>query len=784
LLKNRIALESSVPQHHAHTGLQFMKLSHLKTTPAATDPETVQARWICVFLALAVFAVFGQAAHFEFVNYDDAQNVYENPVVTKGLSVEAAGWAFTHAQLSSWVPLTTLSHMLDCQLFALDAGEHHLVNVVLHAANVVLLFLVVRQLTGSLWRSAFVAALFAFHPLRSESVAWVSERKDVLSGFFFLLSVGAYVRWVRQRSCAGHVGLVLLFALGLLAKSMVATLPFVLLLLDYWPLRRWGNANQVAGLVREKIPLFVLSAGACLAAVLAPGLLVTASRRLPLLERVGNAVVSYAVYVEQMFFPVGLATPYPIPSAGQPAWKIGLASLLLAGITTGAVAFRKSRPWLLTGWLWYLGMLFPVIGLLQISPDAAHADRYTYLPEIGLAIGATWALADWCGSLKRARATLGGLMIGVISGLCICGYVQTSYWHDDESLWLRALACTSGNYVAHYNLGNALVKHGELDEAVAQFQKSVEIQPDLFKPHYNLANALFKQGRFDDAIIQYRKALEIEPDNVEALNNLGNALAMTGADAKAIAEYQKAVALQPNYSDARCDLGHVLLKLGRLDEAVAQFQQAVAIKPDDPDLRNDLGKSLLMKNDFDGAMSCFEKTTPMSPDPLVRWRLVGDNFLKQEDWDAAIICYRQAISIDPHSANTCANLGMACFQKGEAREAIESWEKSLAINPDQLTVENNLAWLLATTSDPALRNGTRAVALAVQANESGGGGNPVILHTLAVAYAAQGSYGQAATTARRALQLALDQKRSALAATLQKEITDYETHPAPGSSRP
>ncbi len=792
-----------------------MKLSHLKTTPGATDPAAVQARWICLFLALAVFAVFGQTAHFEFVNYDDVKNVYENPVVTNGLSADSIGWAFTHPQISSWVPLTTLSHMLDCQLFGLDAGKHHLVNVLLHAANVVLLFLVLRQLTGSLWRSAFVAALFGIHPLRAESVAWVSERKDVLSGIFFLLAVGAYVRWVRSRSRAGYIGLALLFALGLLAKSMVATLPFVLLLLDYWPLGRWGNARQAAGLVREKIPLFVLSVGSCVAAVLAPGLVVTDAHRVPLLERVANAVVSYAIYVRQMLFPIGLATPYPIASAGQPVWEVGLALLVLAGITAGVLAFRKSRPWLLTGWLWYVGMLVPVIGLLQISPDAAHADRYTYLPEIGLAVMATWVGADWCAGLKLARGALGGMMIGVIAVLAICGSVQTSYWRGNESLWKRALACTSSNYVAHYNLadalfkkgrideailhyrsaleiqpnsveahfnlGNALVKHGELDEAIAQFQRSMEIQPDLVKPHYNLGNALFTQGRMEDAIVQYRKTLEIEPDNVEALNNLGNALAMKGADAEAIAQYQKALALQPNYSDAHSDLGHVLLKLGRLDEAVAQFRQAVAAKADDPDLQNDLGRSLLLENDFDGAMACFEKTTPLSPEPAVRWRSVGDNFLKQEDWDAAIPCYHQAIKIDPHSANACANLGLACFQKGDAREAIDAWEKSLAINPDQPTVQNNLAWLLATASDPALRNGTRAVALASEASQSSGGGNPVILHTLAVAYAAQGNYGPAAATAGRALALALEQKRDALAATLQKEIADYEGHPAPGN---
>jgi superkiller protein 3 len=440
------------------------------------------------------------------------------------------------------------------------------------------------------------------------------------------------------------------------------------------------------------------------------------------------------------------------------------------------MVWRKKRPCLLTGWLWYVGMLVPVIGIIQISPDAAHADRYTYLPGIGLAMAVAWAVGDGSAGWKHWRLAWGGLMIAAVGALAVCAYIQTSYWKDNESLWTRALACTSGNYVAQYNLGNALVKQGKLDDAIAHFQRSLEIQPGLAQPRYNLANALFKQGRLDEAIVQYRKSLEIEPENAEVLNNLGNALAMKGADDAAIAQYEKALDLQPGYSDAHYDLGQVLLKQGKLDDAIAQFRQAVGIKPEDAEVRNGLGKALLLKGDFDGAMACLEETNQMSADPLARWRKLGNDFLEKEDWEPAIVCYRQALKINPRSAEACADLGMAFYKKGATREAIDSWQQALEIDPGQLNVQNNLAWLLATAPDPSLRDGTKAVALATQASQLSGGGNPVILHTLAVAYAAAGNYRLAADTARRALELAAGQKQDALAATLQKEIKLYEAN--------
>ncbi|MGD1083253.1 MAG: tetratricopeptide repeat protein, partial [Verrucomicrobiota bacterium] len=691
----------------------------------------------------------------------------------KGLSVQAVGWAFTHTQVANWIPLTTLSHILDCQLFGLWAGGHHLVNVLLHTANAVLLFLVLRRMTGSLWRSAFAAAVFAIHPLRAESVAWVSERKDVLSGLFFMLTLWAYVRFAEKKNCAirrgrkFYYGLTLVFfALGLMAKGMVATLPFVLLLLDWWPLGRmrgmenlefrmqngeggkqkWDRGEEGServgfwGLVREKIPLFAIGAGACVATALAPGLVVGRGHALPLVERAGNALVSYGVYLWQMVFPAGLAIPYPYPPNGPPPWKVCAAFAVLAAISTVAVACREKRPWLLTGWLWYLGMLAPVIGIIQISPDAAHADRYTYLPQIGLALAGTWAAAEWGARWRHRREIFGALAPAVVGALMVFAYIQTSYWKEGGTLWKRALDRTSGNSVAHNNLGYVLDKRGALEEAIRQFQQALAITPDYGQAHYNLGVALLKQGDTDGGISEFHKALQTAP----------------------------------GYMEAHFDLGSALVLKGDLDEAAAQYRRALEIEPDYAAADYSLGKIFLLKGDLEQGLGWLEKTTTGNPDPLTKWYNFGNEFLEDRDWQCAIVCFEQAIKIAPRSADAYANLGVAFLQKGETREAMQAWQKALEINADQLYVLNNLAWLLATSTDASLRNGAKAVALAQQAEHLSGGGNPAILRTLAAAYAETGSNALATTTAGRALGLAVAQKNDALAATLREEIHLYE----------
>ena len=415
--------------------------------------ERWQVAGLSLFLAAITVVVFGQTAGFGFINYDDNAYLYENPVVARGLTLKGFAWAFTYGKIGHWHPLTWLTHMADCQFYGLHPGGHHVTNVLLHTATAILLFLVLRQMTGFLWRSAFVAGVFAVHPLRAESVAWLSERKDVLSGLFFMLTLWAYVRYARQPSGRRYAAVALLLGLGLLCKNMLVTLPFVLLLLDWWPLLRFKAGATFGGLVKEKIPLFLLSAASCVATSLVPEKVFHADR-VRFAERLANAMVSYVTYLRQMVLPEGLAIPYLFPPDGFPFWNIALTVALLVVITLVALVCRQKRPYLMVGWFWFVGMLIPAIGLVQIS-YYAHADRYTYLPGIGLALAGTWAVGDWSARWRNRRAVLGSLMVAVIGALMVCGWRQTAFWHDSEALWTHTITCDPRNETAHYNLGAA-----------------------------------------------------------------------------------------------------------------------------------------------------------------------------------------------------------------------------------------------------------------------------------------------------------------------------------------
>jgi tetratricopeptide (TPR) repeat protein len=518
-----------------------------------TPPQRT-SRWhvpvVCLVLAAITFAVFGQTLRHEFIDFDDGGDVYDNPVVARGLTLKGMVWAFSFHS-ANWFPLTWLSHMLDCQLYGLHPGGHHLTNVLLHTASVVALFLILRQMTGALWRSAFVAAVFAIHPLRVESVAWVAERKDVLSGLFFMLTLGAYVRYARGSWSPARYGLVvLLFALGLMCKPMLVTLPLVLLLLDYWPLQR---AESTRRLVMEKLPLLALSAAACVTTFLAQhkGIQSTGSFSLP--YRLGNALASGMVYLGQMVWPAGLALLYPFPRNGLPLWEVALAGMLLAGLSAVAWAGRRTRPWLLLGWVWYVVMLLPVMGVIQVGGQA-HADRYTYLPQIGIYVAVTWLVAQW----RVNRVALGGLMTGVLAVLMVCAWQQTAYWRTSETLWTRTLACTKDNVIAHGNLGTVFRQMGRLDEAIAQYKTALQIQPNDADSHNNLGAVLRQKGKVDEAITQYHLALQIKPALAEAHYNLGIALQQKGRTAQAISQYQEALQIEPANAKVQNNLAWIL----------------------------------------------------------------------------------------------------------------------------------------------------------------------------------------------------------------------------------
>jgi protein O-mannosyl-transferase len=779
--------------------------------PTTKRPPVNVQRWrvagICLALAAITFAVFGQTLHHEFVNFDDEKYVYENPAVTKGLTLQGIIRAFAEVHAANWHPLTMLSLMADYQLHGLRAGGYHLSNVLLHTAAVIALFLVLRQMTGALWRSAFVAAVFAIHPLRAESVAWVAERKDVLSGLFFMLAIGAYARYARSPWSAARYGLVvLLFAMGLMSKPMLVTLPVVLLLLDYWPLQRMGS-RKFSGLVVEKLPLLALSAAACVAAVMVQNEGMHSSGSFSLPHRLSNALVTCMVYLWQMVFPAGLAVFYPYARNGLPAWEVGLAGMLLAGLSVAAFRQRRRQPWLLTGWVWYLVMLLPVVGIIQVG-EQAHADRYTYLPQIGIYVAVTWLAAEWGAKLHADRVAIGGLMAGVVGVLMVCAWKQTAYWKNSEILWFHAIACTADNYMAHNNLGhdllqrgktdeaiahfqkmleikpgnpeacnnlgNALLQKGQPDEAMAYFQKALEARPDYAEAHYNLGNALLQKGRVEEAIVQYQTTLQINPGDAKAQVNLGNALVQKGSVDEGIVHYQKALQIDPAFAEAHFNLGSAFLRMGRVDEAVAEYQTALKIKPDYAEAQNNLGSALLQKGRVDEAITEYQKALQSSPEYAEAHYNLGSAFLRMGRVDEAIAHYQKALEINPDYVDAHINLGNALLQKGRVDEAMAHFEKALQIAPANPIVLNSLAWVLATSAEAPLRNGNRAVELARQANAITGGTNPIILHTLAAALAEAGRFGDARESVQKAIELARAAGQQDVVEQLKSELQRYE----------
>ena len=747
--------------------------------------------------------VFGQTLRQQFVDYDDNRYVYDNPMVAGGLTVRGFIWAFTHVNADEWYPLTTLSHMVDCERYGLRPGGHHLTNVLLHGAAAILLFLALRRMTQATWRSGFVAAVFAIHPLRAESVAWVTERKDVLSGVFFMLTLWAYVRYVESRRRKVEGGsqwpdaqgsgfevqgstfdvrgstfkpsfwygcTVILFALGLLSKTMLVTLPLVLWLLDYWPLRRAASAGRR---LLEKLPSLGLSAMAGVATLYAQRGIMPSTDAYPLPLRLANALVACVVYLRQMFFPVGLAVFYPYPRHGLPPGETALAAMLLAGICVVVWRWRRSQPWLLVGWLWYLVMLLPVAGVIQVSRQA-HADRYTYLSQIGLYVALTWLIAGWASRWSAGRAAKVGVACAGLIALMICAGRQTAYWKNSEALWRHALACTTDNDIAQASLGVVLLQKGEADQAIARFQAALEIRPGYAEAHNNLGSTLLQQGRVADAITHCEQALELRPNYADARVNLGNALCRAGRVAEGIAQYQRALELRPDFVEAYDNLGNALLQLGRTDEAIAQFENALRVKPGDAEAHYDLGNALLQKGRAGEAIAEYQRALQLNPGHAGAHLNVGNLLLQSGRVDEAIAQYRSALQSNPASATAHGNLGSALLQKGRAAEAMAEFQQALQLAPADPQAQNNLAWLLATCAEASLRDGSRALELAQQANSSTGGKSPIVLHTLAAAFAEAGRFGDATSAAKKALDLARAAGQASLAAELTNELTRYE----------
>ena len=660
--------------------------------PVAPDCDR---RWptvaVCLFLAAIVWAAFGRTIHHDFVNYDDGIYVYENPAVTNGLAWSGAEWVFTHSHGGNWHPLTGLSHMLDCQLYGLNAGGHHFTSVLLHAATAALLFLALRALTGAFWRSALVAAVFAIHPLRAESVAWIAERKDVLSGLFFMLTLLAYARFARElatgiknsfsflRSPAYWLAL-FFFACGLMSKPMLVTLPCVLLLLDFWPLGRIRNSEfgirKLKPLLLEIIPFLILVAADCAATVWAQGNAIKSPDDVHPVARLGNAVISYAEYVVQMVWPAGLAVFYPHPGNVLPADKLLLSSLLLAFVSIGVAVGWRRRPYLLAGWLWYLGMLVPVIGLMQVGYQA-HADRYTYLPQIGLYVIAVWGAAEWAGVRRRRKIFLGTVAAALLAGLLALARAQTANWKDGVSLWTHALACTTGNVIAHGNLSYAFNRQGRWAESAEQCRQALRLNPYYLQARVNLGYALTQQGEWDAAIAQYERALRISPDSADAHFNLGVALENRGRLADAVGHYERAIQINPDYVEARLNLGHALTLQGRLADAAQSYERALQTDSGNAVAHFKLGEILDSRGETAAAARHYERALQTNPDYADAHSNLGIILATQGLAAAAVGHFEQAVRFAPAAAEIRFNLGRALAAQGDLNRAVPQLQRAL-----------------------------------------------------------------------------------------------------------
>jgi protein O-mannosyl-transferase len=563
------------------------KRQEIMPEPAASRPQVPMALAVCGLLLLAVWFVFCPTLDYGFVNFDDDVYVSDNPSLSQGLSLKGIEWAFTTHHGSQWAPITWLSYLADFEMHGLKPTGYHLTNLLLHAATTVLLFLVLWRMTDEIWPSAFVAAVFAVHPLQVESVAWVTERKGLLSGLFFVLALGAYLRYVRKPfSIWRYAAVAVFFALGLMAKPMLVTLPCVLLLLDYWPLGRMISGRFRALLV-EKIPLFLIAAVSCAIAPWAQGTAVISVEKLPMASRVSNALASSAAYLGEFFWPANLAVFYPHPLGRLPTWKPAVGLFVLLAITTIVVIRWRKSPWLPVGWFWYLGMLVPVIGLVQIGLHA-RADRYMYLPLIGLSIALAWT-AQWIVREWRYRVWLCG-SVGVLAvvALTACASQQTTHWRDSEALWKRAVNCTSQNNRAHCNLAGELLRLKKFPEAIDEFEAALKIEPGDAASYCGLGEAFLRLGQGDKAVEQYETAVRLKPDYSKAHSNLGVALARQGRFDEAIARYKEALRLQPDYVDAHVNFGNALARLKRYNEAIAQYEAALAIDPNRNEARQNL----------------------------------------------------------------------------------------------------------------------------------------------------------------------------------------------------
>jgi tetratricopeptide (TPR) repeat protein len=708
---------------------------------------------ICIALTLISLAVYLQVLNYDFVDYDDEDYVTRNPQVISGITWKGVLYAFKETDLTAnWHPLTWLSHMLDCQLFGLNPLGHHMTSLLFHIANTLLLFLIFRKMTDAIWPSFFVAAVFALHPLHVESVAWVAERKDVLSGFFWMLTIAAYIRYTKHPCLIRYLPVFLAFSMGLMAKPMVVTLPFVLLLLDYWPLGRLQLQQQndrenlpqsttvscsrtVFHLVIEKIPLFILAAASSIVTFLvqrSAGAMIR-GENYSLNTRISNAFVSYLGYIIKMVYPSRLAVLYPHPGDNLPVWQPVVSFLIIAMVSVGVIYTARRYRYLTVGWFWYLGTLVPVIGLIQIGSQAM-ADRYTYLPSIGIFIIVAWSVAELTTKCSFRNLALGVTAGIVLVSLSICTLIQLCYWRNTLTLYEHTLKVTENNYIIHNNYGCSLDENGKLDQAIKNFNEALRIKPNYVAALINLGVAMKKKGKITEAIEKWERVLELNPYNPSAHSNLGLVMAQQGKYNEAIKHFNDALQAKPNFPGVHYILGIIYDKMGNYDMAIQNYNNVIRLEPSNLDAR------------FNLALTC----------------------TKMGRYDSAIQNYNDILQINPNHAGAINNLGMILKEQGKISEAVKKWERVLQIEPDNLRVHFNIGLAMAEQGKYDLAIKHYIEALRIEPDW------PELLEALADSYAAAGDFSKAIETAEKALALCQSSEQNKLKKDIENRLALYK----------
>ena len=680
------------------------------------EPKDRRALLIAAVLCLVTLALYWNVLGHQFLNYDDPDYLTQNPMVQRGLTGEGIRYAFTAPVSSNWHPLTILSLMLDVQLFGARPGVIQFISVLFHVANSILLFLLARRMTGALWASAFVAAFFAWHPLRVESVAWLAERKDVLSAFFLLLTLLAWTAWIRRPSIGRYVLSLVFFALGLMSKPMLVTLPFAMVLLDLWPFQRLrigageGSAVDKKSLVeslREKVPFIALALISSYITFIVQrgGQSVATMERIPLLSRVANALVAYAAYLWKTIWPVNLSVYYPYPETIQTASAI-ITAVLLLGISFLVWRNWRARPWLFTGWFWYVGTLVPVIGIVQVGSQAM-ADRYSYIPSIGLGFAIAFGAQELLSLRPGFRRPIGVLAAVFIAGWILLTGRQVNFWKNDETLFSHALQATTRNHLASAVLGSTAAQTGRMNEAARLFEQAIQWRPDSFEAHTAYGVALLNSGNLEKAEEHLHRAIQFNPMQFEAFNGLGAVLSRQKKPDEALEKFTSALNINPNYGEARLNRAMMLQQLGRAPEALDDYFAALPL---------------------------------VAPNPQV-----------------------------------LLNIGNLLLAQHRSGEALGLFRQVLQLQPDHVDAINRVAWILATHPDPNVRNGAEALSLAQQACALTKQQHAPSLNTLAAALAENGQFPEAAQHMQQAIGVARAAGQNGFVAVAEKLLVLYQS---------